>query len=76
MVSTHSGRTAGRKNTSRRPSASTQGDAQDNPILVAHPVEELLIVTPLASMPPTALILFDDSREIKASYEAPIELEK
>ena len=66
----------GLKNTSRRPSTLAQGNSQDNPILVAHLVEQPLIVTPLATMPPTPLILFDSSGEIRVSYEAPVELEK
>ena len=71
MVSTRSRQTGGRRNTSRRPSPYDQGASQDNPILVEHPVEEPLIVTLLASMPPTALILFDGSGAIRASCEDP-----
>ena len=69
MVFTRSGRTRDQRNTSRYPSTSYQGASQDNLILVEHPIEKPLFVTPLALLPPIALILFDGSGTIRPSSE-------
>ena len=59
-----------------RPSTSAQGYSQDNSILVEHPVEEPLIIAPFAAIPPLALLLFDSSVKIRASYNGPTVPEK
>ena len=58
------------------PSTSDEGAYQYNPILIEHPVEGPLIVTPLASLPPTSLILFDGLGAIKASSEDSVASDK